>query len=121
MDLCGPMQQMSLGGSAYFMLLVDDFSRLTWIFPLHQKSEALASFVAWVVLTENQCGRAVKTVRADKGGEFTSSEMGRFCRDRGIKREFANTGTPSENGVVERKNRTVVEMARTMLTSRNLL
>ena len=62
----------------------------------------------------------MKTVRVDKGGEFTSSEMGRFCKDRGIKREFANIGTPSKNGVVERKNWTVVEMARTMLTSRNL-
>ena len=51
MDLCGPMQTVSLGGSLYFMLLVDDFSQLCWVFFLHQKSEAFLSFSSWLVLT----------------------------------------------------------------------
>ncbi|MCO5601781.1 hypothetical protein L7F22_055906 [Adiantum nelumboides] len=102
------------------MLIVDDFNQLMWIFPLHQKVEALASFIAWMILTKKQSGKEVKTVRTDKGGEFTSGEMGHFCRDRGIQREFANTGTPFKNGVVERKYRTIVEMARTMLAHKDL-
>lgn len=116
MDLCGPMQTMSLGGSLYFMLIIDDFSRITWVFFLHLKNEAFPSFVSWLTLVEKESGHSLKTVRADKGGEFTSNAMKDFCREHGIRQEFANTNTPSENGVVERKNRTVVEMARTMLT-----
>ena len=61
----------------------------------------------------------MKTVRADKGGEFTSGEMGRFCKSRGIKGSLQHR-TPSKNGVVKRKNKTVVEMARTMIAHRNL-
>ena len=120
MDLCGPMQQISLGGSWYFMLLVDDFSRLTWVFFLHQKSEAFPSFSSWLVLVQKETGKLLKTIRADKGGEFTSNAMAQLCRDNGIKQEFTNTDTPLENGVVERKNRTVVEMARTMLAHKNV-
>ena len=120
MDLCGPMQNTSLGGSEYFMLIIDDFSRLTWVFFLKHKSEAFLSLKEWVALVEKESGHSVKTIRADKGGEFTSGEMRKFCADKGIKREFANTGTPSENGVVERKNMTVVEMARTMLAHSHL-
>eukprot|EP00250_Pteridium_aquilinum_P023017 c26063_g1_i1 orf=104-313(+) len=69
-------------------------------------------------MVEELSGHLVKTVRADNGGEFTSGEMQRLCAQKGIKREFANTGKPSKNGLVERKNRTVVEMARTMLEHR---
>ena len=90
------------------------------MFFLHQKSEAFLSFSSWLVLTQKESGQLLKTLRADKGGEFTSNAMMQLCRDHGIKQEFANTGTPSENGVVECKNRTVVEMARTMLAHRNV-
>lgn len=57
-------------------------------------------------------GHSIKIVRSEKGGEFTSGRMQRLCAQKGIKRKFANTCTPSENGVVECKNKTVVEVAR---------
>ena len=120
MDLCGPMQTVSLGGILYFMLLVDDFSQLCWVFYLHQKSEAFPSFSSWLVLTQKESGQVLKTICADKGGEFTSNAMMQLCLDNGIKQDFANTGTPSKSGVVERKNRMVVEMARTMLIHHNV-
>ena len=85
MDLCGPMQTVSLGGSLYFMLLVDDFSRLCWVFFLHQKNEAFPSFSSWLVLTQKESGQVLITVCADKGGEFTSNAMIELCQDNGIK------------------------------------
>ena len=88
-DLCGPMQQASLGGSLYFMLIVDDFSRLTWVFFLKHKGEAFLIFKEWLLAIQKESGLMVKTVRADKGGEFTSGAMARFCANQGIKREFA--------------------------------
>ena len=71
MDLCGPMQTISLGGSLYFMLLVDDFSRLCWVFFLHQKSEAFLSFSSWLILTQKELGQLLKAICANKGGDFT--------------------------------------------------
>lgn len=62
MDLCGPMQTSSIGDSEYFMLVVDDFSWLTWIFCLRHKSEAFLSFKDWLVLVEKQFRHSVKTV-----------------------------------------------------------
>ena len=56
------------------------------------------------MLTQKESGQVLKTICADKGGEFTSNAMMQLCQDNGIKQEFANIGTPSENGVVERKN-----------------
>ena len=97
------------------MLTVNDFSRLPWVFFLHQKSEAFPSFTKWLALVLNEYGLTLKTLDASKGGEFTSNAMAEFCFEHGIRQEFANIGTPSKNGVVERKNQTVVEMARTMI------
>ena len=110
MDRHGPMQTVSLGGILYFMLLVDDFSQLCWVFFLHQKSEAFPSFSSWLVLTQKESSQVLKMICADKGGEFTSNAMMQLCWDNGIKQEFANTGTPSKNGVVECKNWMVVEI-----------
>ena len=120
MDLCGPLPEASLGGSLYFLLLVDDYSRFCWGFFLQQKSEAFRSFSQWFPLAQNESGHTLKTLRSDKGGEFTSHDMSQFCSQHGIQQEFANTSTPSENGVVERKNKTILEMARSMLTHHSL-
>ena len=79
MDLCGPMQTLSLGGSLYFMLLVDDFSRLCWVFFLHQKSGAFPRFSSWLVLTQKELGQVLKMIRAHKGGEYTSNAMMQLC------------------------------------------
>ena len=119
-DLCGPMQTQSLGGALYFMLIIDDCSRFTWVYFLQRKDEAFECFKNWKTYVEKDSGKQVKAIRADKGGEFTSNAFIRFCTENGIRRELANTGSPWENGVVERKNRTVVEMARTMLEHREL-
>ncbi|MCO5592337.1 hypothetical protein L7F22_046338 [Adiantum nelumboides] len=79
-------------------------------------SDVFVTFKAWMTMVELES----KTIRADKGGEFTSLSLKKLCAEKGIKQEFANTGTPWENGVVECKNRTIVEMARTMFEHRDL-
>ena len=79
MDLYGPMQIVSLGGILYFMLLVDDFSQLCWVFFLHKKNEAFPSFSSWLVLTQKESGQVLKTICADKREEFTFNAMIQLC------------------------------------------
>lgn len=114
-DLCGPMSIDSLGGSRYFMLLVDDYSRFNWVYFLKNKSEAFECFRTFKTLVENQSGKRILRVRSDRGGEFTSRQFNVFYESAGIHRELMAAYTPEQNGVVERKNRTVVEMACSML------
>lgn len=119
-DLCGPMRTQSISGERYFMLCIDDYTRMTWVLFLKHKSEALERFKAFKNLVENQLERKIKCLRSDRGGEFTSQEFIDYCENNGIKRQFSTARTPQQNGVVERKNRTVQEMARTMLNENKI-
>ncbi|KAM1003727.1 hypothetical protein ACFX2C_004014 [Malus domestica] len=77
-DLCGPMQNESIDGNKYFMLLVDDCTRMSWVYFLRQKSEALTCFKKFRAMVELQSGFKVKCLRSDKGGEFVSNEFNQF-------------------------------------------
>ncbi|KAI5348232.1 hypothetical protein L3X38_001119 [Prunus dulcis] len=120
MDLCGLMQNESLASNKYFMLLIDDFTRMIWVYFLRYKSGALNCFRKFKSMVELQSDYKVKCVRSDRGGEFTSSEFNKLCEDARIQRQFSMAYTPQQNGVVERKNRTVVEMAKAMLHEKEL-
>ncbi|KAI5333630.1 hypothetical protein L3X38_023762 [Prunus dulcis] len=120
MDLCGPMQNESISGNKYFMLLIDDCTRMIWVYFLRYKSDALNCFRKFKSMVELQSGFKVQCVRSDKGGEFTSCEFNKLCEEAGIQRQFSMAYTPQQNGVVERKNRTVVEMAKAMLQEKDL-
>jgi transposase InsO family protein len=120
MDLCGPSRQEGTGKENYFMLIIDDYSRLTWVSFLKEKAEAFEKFKIFKALTENQTGNRLKAVRSDRGGEFMSSDFKEFCDKHGIKREYTIPGTPQQNGVVERQNRTVQQMARSMMNEKNI-
>ena len=119
-DICGPMQTPSLGGSIYFLAFIDDFSRKTWTYFLKQKSEAFEKFKEFKRLVENQSGHYTKILRSDRGGEFSSNEFLELCKFHGIKKHFTTRYTPQQNGVAKRKNRTIMEMARSMLKAKNL-
>ena len=108
----------SLGGSHYFLLFVDDFSRMNWVYFLKKKSEAFEHFKKFKALVEKQSGCQIKTLRTDRGGEFVSEEFNHFCEENGIHRELTAPYTPQQNGVAERRNRTIVEMGRSMLNAR---
>ncbi|KAJ0577826.1 putative RNA-directed DNA polymerase [Helianthus annuus] len=119
-DVCGPMPVKSLGGSRYFLLFIDDFSRMTWVYFIEKKSEVFSKFKVFKDLVEKQCEKFVKVLRSDRGGEYCSNEFNSFCELHGIKRQLTAPHTPQQNGVCERKNRTVVEMAQCLLQSKGM-
>ena len=120
MDLCGPMRVLSLGGNRYIFVIVDDFSRYTWTLFLRAKSEVFERFTELVPLLEKSLNLSVKSIRSDHGTEFENGEFLTFCREKGIDHNFSAPHTPQQNGVVERKNRTLENMARTMLIGSGL-
>ncbi|KAL3533483.1 hypothetical protein ACH5RR_007004 [Cinchona calisaya] len=119
-DLCGPMNTESLGGSCYFLLFTDDFSRMSWMYFLKFISETFKNFKKFKTLVEKQSGHCIKALRTDRGGEFLSNEFNHFCEENGIRRELIAPYTLEQNRVAERKNFTVVKMARSLLKGKGL-
>ncbi|KAL0556644.1 hypothetical protein IC582_005158 [Cucumis melo] len=117
-DWCGPMRTTTNGGNRYFITFIDDFSRKLWIYFLKEKSEALVCFKSFKAFTENQSGYKIKTLRSDRGGEYIA--FGNLFKEQGIHHQMTARMTPQQNGVAERKNRTIMEMARSMLKAKNL-
>ncbi|GJU96924.1 putative ribonuclease H-like domain-containing protein [Tanacetum coccineum] len=115
MDLFGPTFVKSLNKKMYCLVVTDDFSRFSWVFFLASKDETSGILKTFITGIENQINHKVKIIRCDNGTEFKNSEMNQFCEMKGIKREFSVARTPQQNGVAERKNRTLIEAARTML------
>lgn len=102
------------------MSLVDDFTRRGWVYPLKHKNEAFERFKQWLILQENQTGRKLKVLRTDNGLEYCSKEFHDFCHKKGIARHLTVPGTPQQNGLAERMNRTLLERVRCMLLSSGL-
>jgi hypothetical protein len=119
-DLVGPNTTNGLKGERYFMLLVVVYKRMTAVLFLKNKSEAFENFNIYKEMVENEMDSRIKCLRSDNGGDFTSKEFMDYCSSHGIKRQFFIARTPQQNGVVERKNMTVQEMARTMLMDSKL-
>ena len=119
-DFCGPMNTKDLEGELYFILLIDDYIRITWVFFIKKKLEAFECFKTFKEMVENETDLKIKTLRSDNGGEFTSNELWNYCEEHGIKRKSSVARTPQQNGVVEWKNKVVEEMVRTMLNDSKL-
>jgi transposase InsO family protein len=119
-DVCGPMSATSLNGYVYYVSFIDDFSRKTWIYFLKNKDEVFSKFKEFKALVENISERKIKVLRSDNGGEFTSGEFKEFCREVGIKMELSTPYNPQQNGVAERKNRSVMEAVKAMIHDRGL-
>jgi transposase InsO family protein len=100
MDLCGPSRKEGKGKVHYFMFVIDDYSRLTWVSFLREKYEEFEKFKVFKLRTENQIGKRLKGVRSDRGGDFSSWNFKDFCDKHGIKREYTIPRTPQQNGVV---------------------
>jgi transposase InsO family protein len=120
MDLFGPVFVKSLNKKSYCLVVTDDFSRFTWVFFLATKDETPGILKAFITRVENLHNHKVKIIRCDNGTEFKNSEMNQFCVGKGILRQYSVARTPQQNGVAERRNRTLIEAARTMLSDSKL-
>ncbi|GKD48239.1 putative ribonuclease H-like domain-containing protein [Tanacetum coccineum] len=98
----------------------DDYSRFSWVFFLVTKDEASGILKAFITGIENQINHRVKIIKCDNGTKFKNKKMNQFCEMKGIKRELSVARTPQQNGVAEKKNRTLIEAARTMLADSKL-
>ncbi|GJU01739.1 retrovirus-related pol polyprotein from transposon TNT 1-94 [Tanacetum coccineum] len=121
MDLFGPSSVRSYGGNCYTLIIVDDYSRYTWTRFLKDKTETFNQFEILSRKIQNQLGYSIVSIRTDHGREFDNEvQFGEFCNANGITHNLSATRNPQSNGVVERKNRTLQEMSRTMLNEQSL-
>jgi len=119
-DVSVRMSSPSLSGFEYYVLFIDDHFRTTWIYFMKTKDEVLKRFQEFKALLENHRGKKIKVLRSDNGGEYTSKEFIEFCGREGIKRELNVPYNPQQNGVVERKNRTIIGTTRSMIHDQGL-
>jgi transposase InsO family protein len=115
MDLFGSIVYISIGGSKYCLVIMNDYSRFTWVFFLQEKSQTQETLKRFLRRAQNEFGLRIKKIRSHNGMEFKNSQIEGFLEEEGIKHEFSSPYTPQQNGVVERKNRTLLDMAKTML------
>ncbi|GJZ52717.1 retrovirus-related pol polyprotein from transposon TNT 1-94 [Tanacetum coccineum] len=116
MDLFGPVTPRSINHEKYTLVIVDEYSRYTWVYFLKKKSQALETIMSFIKRVENQNDVKVKQLKTNNGTEFRNSTLVNFCDEKGISQNFSSTYTHEQNGVAERKNRTLIEAARTMLS-----
>ncbi|GJZ11612.1 putative ribonuclease H-like domain-containing protein [Tanacetum coccineum] len=120
MDLFGLTFVKSLMKKMYCLVVIDDYSRFTWVFFLATKDETSGILKSFINGIENLVDHKVKVIRCDNGTEFKNKEMNQFCEMKGILRQFSVARTPQQNGVIKRRNRILIEVARTMLADSKL-
>lgn len=96
-DVCGTFEVKSHRGNLYFVSFIDDLTKKMWVYLLQKKSEVFAVFKEFKQLAEKQCGGSIKKLRTDGGGEYTSLELDRLCKDEGIEHVVIAPYTPQYN------------------------
>ena len=119
-DLCDFKTIPTRGGKNYFITFIDDCSKYCYVYLLHSKDEALNMFKTYKAEVENQLEKKIKIIRSDRGGEYESIAFADFCALNGIVHQTTAPYTPQQNGVAERKNRTLKDMINSMLNSSGL-
>ena len=119
-DVCGPMQNVSIGGSRYFVSFIDDYTRFVHVYFLREKSDVFDRFREFESLVTNQTGLRIGTLRSDGGGEYVNSDFEQYLVLQGIHHELTIRYSPEQNGVAERYNRTICESGRAMLNQSGL-
>ncbi|KAI3757461.1 hypothetical protein L6452_04998 [Arctium lappa] len=120
MDLFGPTNVMSIGKKSYSLVIVDDYSRFTWVYFIRTKDETSGLIKSFILRIENQTNQKVKVIRSDNGTEFKNHDLNTFCEEKGIERQYSAPRTPQQNGVAERRNRTLIETVRSLLADSKL-
>ena len=127
-DISGPYVS-TLCRNLYFITFIDDYSRYGYIYLIKEKSESLDKFKIFRTEVEKQLGKVIKVVRSDRGGEYYGKHgdagqlkgpFAKYLEDSGIVAQFTMPGSPEQNGVAERRNRTIMEMVRSMINRTNL-
>ncbi|KIL57633.1 hypothetical protein M378DRAFT_16140, partial [Amanita muscaria Koide BX008] len=119
-DVCGPMETQSRQGERYFLTFIDGNTHHVKVKLLHTKDETSAALKSYIERAEVETGERVNYFRSDGGGEYGSNELAAYFKSKGIHHEKTNAYTPQENGITEHMNRTIVEMARTLLKGADL-
>ena len=129
-DICGPFPTVSWNGQQYFITFIDDFSCYGYLYLIHEKSQSLEVFKSFKVEVENQLNKRIKNVRSDRGGEYYGKDDGsgeqrsgpfaKFLEECGIVPQYTMPGSLSMNGVAERRNRTLKDMVKSMISHSNL-
>ncbi|UYV74758.1 hypothetical protein LAZ67_12000832 [Cordylochernes scorpioides] len=114
-DICGPLPTNSLSGKRYFITFTDDYSRYTKIYLLKGKDEAYEKIKDYVISAHTEFGKNIQTIRTDNGREYVNRQVEDFLNQSGIKHQLTVPYSPAQNGVAERKNRSLMEMTRCML------
>ncbi|GJS86931.1 retrovirus-related pol polyprotein from transposon TNT 1-94 [Tanacetum coccineum] len=115
MDLCGPMRVASVNGKKYILVIIDDYSRFTWVKCLRSKDEAPYFIIKFLKMIQVRLKVPVRRIRTDNGTEFVNQTLRQYYEKVGISHETFVASSPQQNGVVERRNRTLIEAARAML------
>ena len=115
-NVCGPMSVQARGGYEYFITFTDDYSRYGYVYLMRHKSEAFDKFREYKAEAEKQLGVHIKQLRSDRGGEYLSGEFKSYLAQEGIISQLSSPGTPQQNGVSERRNITLLDMVRSMLS-----
>jgi hypothetical protein len=119
-DLCGPLSSPSFSGCKYFLTFIDDFSRRSWVYFLKLKSKFFDKFLAYKALVEKQLGHQIQRLRTYNGCEYVNNNFTSYDTTQGIQMQHIVPYTPQQNGVAERKNLTLKEMANCMIQSKGL-
>ncbi|CAI7874266.1 unnamed protein product [Closterium sp. NIES-54] len=121
MDVWGPARVRGQGHERYFLLVVDDYSRYTTVFPLRSKGDVAEVLIDWIRVARLQLRESfgsdfpVLHLHSDRGGEFSSARLGAFCRAQGIRQTFTLPASPQQNGIAERRIGMVMDVARTSM------
>ncbi|WVZ94596.1 hypothetical protein U9M48_040469 [Paspalum notatum var. saurae] len=119
-DVCGPMSTVARNDFQYFITFTDDFSRYGYVYLMRHKSESFEKFKEFQNEVQNHIGKTIKFLRSDRGSEYLSQEFGDHLRRCGIVPQLTPPGTPQWNGVSERRNRTLLDMVRSMMSQTDL-
>ena len=119
-DICGPMDIRARYGAQYFITFIDDFTRFGHVYLISHRYEALDCFKSYSALVENQLNIKLKSLRTDRGHEYLFDLFKTYCDEKGIARQLTIPYTPQQNGVVERRNRTLLDMIRSMMAQAKL-
>lgn len=119
-DIWGPSRVLNVNGCRWFVVFVDDHTRVTWVYLMKHKYELCSVLKVFVNLIQNQFNEVVKNFRTDNGSEYMDKDVRLFLEEKGIHHHTSNVYTPQQNGVAERKHRHLLGVARSLMFSMNV-